>query len=51
MLIEWAEKMASLLPPDVLKIEFEILGAKKRRLILTAKGRNFSGIFKELRRL
>jgi tRNA threonylcarbamoyladenosine biosynthesis protein TsaE len=50
MLIEWAEKMASLLPQDVLKIEFEILGAKQRHIVLKSAGNNFKGLFKELRR-
>ena len=48
MIIEWAEKMASLLPIDVLNIEFEILSAKKRRIVFSSAGKNFSGIFKEL---
>jgi tRNA threonylcarbamoyladenosine biosynthesis protein TsaE len=48
MIIEWAEKMASLLPKDVLKIEFEIQSAKKRRLVFSSAGKNFNGLFKEL---
>jgi tRNA threonylcarbamoyladenosine biosynthesis protein TsaE len=49
MIIEWAEKMASLLPEDVLNIEFEILPLRKRRMVLASKGKNFTGLFKELR--
>jgi tRNA threonylcarbamoyladenosine biosynthesis protein TsaE len=48
MLIEWAEKVASLLPEDVLNIKFEILSARKRRIVLSAAGINFAGLFKEL---
>lgn len=48
MLIEWAEKMSSLLPPDVLKVEFDIISARKRRIVFSATGRKFAGLFKEL---
>jgi len=48
MIIEWAEKMALLLPKDVLNIEFEILAARKRRIVLTSAGKIFNGLFKEL---
>ena len=36
MIIEWAEKMSSLLPPDVLKVEFEIISARKRRIVFSS---------------
>jgi tRNA threonylcarbamoyladenosine biosynthesis protein TsaE len=32
MIIEWAEKMISLLPSDMLRVEFDILSDKKRRI-------------------
>ena len=51
MIIEWAEKMASLLPEDVLNIEFEILSARKRRIVFSSAGGRFAGLFKELGRL
>jgi len=50
MIIEWAEKMVSLLPADVLRVEFEIISARKRRIILSSEGKNFTGLFKELGR-
>lgn len=50
MIIEWAEKMASLLPADVLRVEFEILSARKRRIILSSERKNFVNLFKELGR-
>jgi len=51
MLIEWAEKMSSLLPRDVLNIEFEILSARQRRIVFSSAGRKFAGLIKELGRL
>jgi len=48
MIIEWAEKMASLLPEDVLNIEFEILSARKRRIVFSSAGGKFVSLFKEL---
>jgi len=50
MIIEWAEKMASLLPGDVLNVEFEIISARKRRIIFSSAGGRFVGLFKELGR-
>ena len=32
MIVEWAEKILSLLPDDVLKVNFQILSARKRRI-------------------
>ncbi|MFA5308618.1 MAG: tRNA (adenosine(37)-N6)-threonylcarbamoyltransferase complex ATPase subunit type 1 TsaE [Dehalococcoidales bacterium] len=50
MIIEWAEKMASLLPEDVLKVEFEILAARQRRIKLSSQDDKFTELFKELRK-
>lgn len=36
--VEWAERIAPLLPPDHLRITFTILGDQARRLDLTATG-------------
>ena len=44
MLVEWAEKMAALLPADRLEIAFEITGAKQREITLKALGGGFAGI-------
>ena len=48
IVVEWAEKILSLLPDDHLKIEFDILSARKRQIILSASGDRFSDLFKEL---
>jgi tRNA threonylcarbamoyladenosine biosynthesis protein TsaE len=50
MLIEWAEKMASLLPEDVLKIEFDIISARKRHITFISGSDKFNGLFKELKK-
>ena len=49
MLIEWAEKMRSVLPKDILRVEYEILGAKKRKIKFTSTSDKFNGLFKEIR--
>ena len=49
MIIEWAEKIPSLLPDDLLKVEFEILSPRKRRIVFSAYGAGFAGLFEELR--
>jgi tRNA threonylcarbamoyladenosine biosynthesis protein TsaE len=49
MIIEWAEKIPSLLPDDLLKVEFEILSARKRRIEFSASGGGFAALFDELR--
>ncbi len=48
IIIEWAEKMASLLPPDVLRVEFDIIAEKKRRIVFSTNSKKFSELFKEL---
>jgi tRNA threonylcarbamoyladenosine biosynthesis protein TsaE len=48
MIIEWAEKIISLLPADLLKIDFQILSARKRRIAFSASGGRFGRLFKEL---
>jgi tRNA threonylcarbamoyladenosine biosynthesis protein TsaE len=50
MIIEWAEKVISLLPPDILRIEFDIISARKRRIVLSSVAVKFASIFKELTR-
>ena len=49
MIIEWAEKMASLLPFDILRVEFDIISARKRRIVFSSSGDEFAALFKELR--
>jgi tRNA threonylcarbamoyladenosine biosynthesis protein TsaE len=48
MVIEWAEKMSSLLPADVLKIEFDIISTRQRRIVFSDAGGRFVTLFKEL---
>lgn len=48
MVVEWAEKILTLLPDDYLKVEFQILSARKRELVLSARGDRFSSLLGEL---
>jgi tRNA threonylcarbamoyladenosine biosynthesis protein TsaE len=50
IVIEWAEKILPLLPSDLLKAEFEILSARKRRIVFTAVGNRFAGLFEKLKK-
>jgi tRNA threonylcarbamoyladenosine biosynthesis protein TsaE len=36
--IEWADRVAELLPPDVLRVEIAVVGADERQFRLTANG-------------
>jgi len=49
MLIEWAEKMISLLPEDVLRVTYDILGDKKRKITFTSTADKFSAVFEGIR--
>jgi tRNA threonylcarbamoyladenosine biosynthesis protein TsaE len=49
MLIEWAEKMISLLPTDILRAEYEILSPRKRKITFTSSSDKFSGLFKGIK--
>jgi tRNA threonylcarbamoyladenosine biosynthesis protein TsaE len=46
MIIEWAEKILPLLSPDILKVEFEILSPRRRRLVFSSTNNKFGGLFK-----
>jgi tRNA threonylcarbamoyladenosine biosynthesis protein TsaE len=48
MVVEWAEKVLSLLPRDRLEVRFHILSVRKRRIELSAGGARFDGLLKEL---
>jgi len=50
MIIEWAEKMSSLLPLDLLRVEFDIIADKKRRIVFSSNANKFGGLFRELKR-
>jgi tRNA threonylcarbamoyladenosine biosynthesis protein TsaE len=49
MLIEWAEKMISLLPDDMLKVEYDILGDKKREIRFSSNAARFQELFKGIK--
>jgi tRNA threonylcarbamoyladenosine biosynthesis protein TsaE len=49
MIIEWAERITSLLPYDILKINFKILSDRKRKIVITARGSNSICIIKEIK--
>jgi tRNA threonylcarbamoyladenosine biosynthesis protein TsaE len=48
IIVEWAEKVLSLLPADLLKIELQVLSARKRQISFSASGDRFGKLFKEL---
>jgi tRNA threonylcarbamoyladenosine biosynthesis protein TsaE len=49
IIIEWAEKISSVLPPDILKIEFDIISVRKRRICFSSSSTKYAGLFKELK--
>jgi tRNA threonylcarbamoyladenosine biosynthesis protein TsaE len=49
MVIEWAEKMISLLPPDMLRVEFDIFSDKKRRIKFSSAGNKFDIVLKGIK--
>jgi tRNA threonylcarbamoyladenosine biosynthesis protein TsaE len=48
IIIEWAEKILSVLPKDLIKIEFEVVAARKRRLIFSSSSRKYDKLLKGL---
>lgn len=51
MIIEWAERVVSLLPENILKVNFEIMSVRKRRITISSTGDNYNEVFKEIKRL
>lgn len=49
LIIEWAEKIPSLLPDDLLRVEFEILSARQRRIVFSASDGRSAGLLRELK--
>ena len=47
-IIEWADKVLPLLPDDRLVVQFDVLSPRKRQLELTAHGKRFGRILREL---
>ncbi len=48
IIVEWAEKILSLLPEDRLEVRFRVVASRKRELALRTSGGKFAGLFKEL---
>jgi tRNA threonylcarbamoyladenosine biosynthesis protein TsaE len=48
IIIEWAEKILSLLPDEYLKIEFEIISARKRRISFSAVGEIYNDLMEKI---
>jgi tRNA threonylcarbamoyladenosine biosynthesis protein TsaE len=48
VIIEWAEKVPDLLPAELLKVDFEILSARRRRIVFSSSDAGFNAVFKEL---
>jgi tRNA threonylcarbamoyladenosine biosynthesis protein TsaE len=48
IIIEWAEKILSLLPDEYLKIEFEIISARKRRISFSAAGEIYNDLMEKI---
>ncbi|WP_148867301.1 tRNA (adenosine(37)-N6)-threonylcarbamoyltransferase complex ATPase subunit type 1 TsaE [Thermosediminibacter litoriperuensis] len=49
VVVEWAGKVADILPPEVLWVEFEILDDKRRRITFTATAGRYEKIIRELK--
>jgi tRNA threonylcarbamoyladenosine biosynthesis protein TsaE len=49
MIIEWAEKILAVLPADLLKVEFDIISEKKRRIVFSFPSAKFAYLLKELK--
>jgi tRNA threonylcarbamoyladenosine biosynthesis protein TsaE len=50
MIIEWAEKILPLLPSTILRVDFEVLSARKRRITFSSTAKRFASLFEELKK-
>ncbi len=50
-LLEWADRVAPLLPADHLRIEFELTGEQSRTLVVTAHGEKYCRLVDQLEHL
>jgi len=48
IVVEWAEKILSLLPDNYLQVQFQVLSTRRRQLVLVAFGEKFGNLLKEL---
>ena len=47
IVVEWAEKMLSLLPDGYLQVQFQVLSARKREITMSAVGEKFNSLLME----
>ena len=48
IVVEWAEKILSLLPDNYLQVQFQVLSAWRRQLVFVAFGEKFGNLLREL---
>lgn len=48
IVVEWAEKILSLFPNDYLQVQFQVLSARRRQLVLVGFGEKFGSLLGEL---
>jgi len=48
IVVEWAEKILSLLPDNYLQVHFQVLSARRRQLELVSFGGRFDGLLREV---
>ena len=48
MVVEWAEKILSLLPRNYLHVQFQVLSARRRQIELTSFGKKFGSLLREI---
>ena len=48
IVVEWAEKILSLLPDNYLQVHFQVLSARRRQLEFVSFGERFDSLLKEL---
>jgi tRNA threonylcarbamoyladenosine biosynthesis protein TsaE len=49
MIVEWAEKILSLLPENRLQVNFAVTGKNRRQITLSGFGKAYEGLLKELK--
>lgn len=49
-LVEWADKVAHLLPQEFLEVSIEVTGAKARRIVLSAHGPRYEQIVEQIKK-
>lgn len=49
-LVEWADRVEPVLPPDLLRVRIEVTGENSRRITLEARGQRYEELLRELNR-